>query len=449
MTMPILLQKKYVARMRTIDVGILLARQIKFDFNGTFSCNGKLVSGEHSICIEGGSLVLDGSCMVQEPVCFVPVDKKSLFTLHDVVIGVGFHWQRKENQSFKGELLFIVENDAVRAINRIDVEEYLVSVISSEMSATSSLEFLKAHTIVSRSWLYAQLLRKNSVSQGILGWEKDNEIVRWYAREDHTLFDLCADDHCQRYQGVTRALNPNVERAVKETEYMVLSYDGEVCDARFSKCCGGVTERFSACWEEKDYAYLKAFRDCEGDESLPDLTTEEGARAWIEGEPHSFCNEAEKELLAQVLNGYDRETNDFYRWRVEYSQCDLSELIKERSGIDFGTVEALVPVERGASGRIVRLRVVGSKDTRIVGKELEIRRWLSKTHLYSSAFVVDKATGESGECRFVLKGAGWGHGVGLCQIGAAVMGSKGFSFTMILEHYYPESVLMNVNSLLS
>ena len=425
--------------MRKVDIGILRAPQIKFDFIGAFCFefgNGKT---ENIVFIEDGKLSYEGGSY--DEILFTPCGDDSMFTLHDVVIGVNFHWQRKESQSFKGELRLIVEDGEVRAINRIDVEEYLVSVISSEMSATSSLEFLKAHTIVSRSWLYAQLLRKERIQQGVLGWENQEEIIRWYAREDHTLFDLCADDHCQRYQGVTRAHNPNVERAVKETSGIVLEYDGEVCDARFSKCCGGVTERFSACWENEDYAYLQAFRDAEGNEELPDLSTEEGARDWIEKTPASYCSTTDNHVLSQILNGYDRETNDFYRWRVEYSQKELSRLIAERSGIDFGTIEELLPVERGASGRIVKLKVVGSKTFKTVGKELEIRRWLSKSHLYSSAFVVDKSTSPDGEVRFVLKGAGWGHGVGLCQIGAAMMGEKGCSCEQILSFYYPGCVM--------
>jgi SpoIID/LytB domain protein len=425
--------------MRKVDIGILRAPQIKFDFIGAFCFefgNGKT---ENIVFIEDGKLSYEGG--FYDEILFTPCGDDSMFTLHDVVIGVNFHWQRKESQSFKGELRLIVEDGEVRAINRIDVEEYLVSVISSEMSATSSLEFLKAHTIVSRSWLYAQLLRKERIQQGVLGWENQEEIIRWYAREDHTLFDLCADDHCQRYQGVTRAHNPNVERAVKETSGIVLEYDGEVCDARFSKCCGGVTERFSACWENEDYAYLQAFRDAEGNEELPDLSTEEGARDWIEKTPASYCSTTDNHVLSQILNGYDRETNDFYRWRVEYSQKELSWLIAERSGIDFGTIEELLPIERGASGRIVKLKVVGSKTFKTVGKELEIRRWLSKSHLYSSAFVVDKSTSPDGEVRFVLKGAGWGHGVGLCQIGAAMMGEKGCSCEQILSFYYPGCVM--------
>ena len=427
--------------MRSVDIGVLRAPQIEFDLTGSYCSEVPIVSVGNSVSAVDGKLQYGG--LLYDRLSFVPQDGEALFTLHDVVIGVNFHWQRKEDQSFKGELLFMVEDGEVRAINRLPVEEYLVSVISSEMSATSSLEFLKAHTIISRSWLYAQLQRKECVQQGVLGWENDNEIVRWYAREDHTLFDLCADDHCQRYQGVTRALNPNVERAVRETCGIVLKYDGEVCDARFSKCCGGVTERFSACWEDKDYGYLKTFRDCEGEGDLPDLTTEAGAREWIESVPHSYCSTPGQNVLSQILNGYDRETDDFYRWNVTYPQDELSALVRKRSGIDFGEITDLQPVERAASGRLVRLRVVGSKRTMVVGKELEIRRWLSESHLYSSAFVVDKVTkGEKVE--FVLKGAGWGHGVGLCQIGAAVMGEKGCTCSQILGHYYPGALLEQI-----
>lgn len=428
--------------MGTVDVGVLRAPQIKFDLIGTFSSSLPLLEKGNVVSFANGALLLNGEqCDV--PLHIVPKCGDSRFMLHDVVIGVGFHWQRNEDQTFVGELLFIVEDGEVRAINRLPVEDYLVSVISSEMSATSSLEFLKAHTIISRSWLYAQLQRKEKQQLSVLGHENGNEIVRWYAREDHTLFDLCADDHCQRYQGVTRAVNPNVARAVRETCDIVLMYDGEVCDARFSKCCGGVTERFSACWEDVDYGYLQAFRDVEGIVPLPDLTNEEGAREWIESTPPSYCSTDDSKVLSQILNGYDRETNDFYRWRVEYSQEELSELVSRRSGVDFGTVEDLQPLERGASGRIIRLRIVGSRCTKIVGKELEIRRWLSESHLYSSAFVVDKiADGDS--ARFVLKGAGWGHGVGLCQIGAAMMGERGCSHEAILRHYYPGTYLEKV-----
>lgn len=428
--------------MRTVDVGILIAPQVEFELQGEFLCNGQPVTAKSRVFIEGNSLQYNGT--VSEELAFLPTADDCRFVLYDVLIGVNFHWQRRENQTFKGELRFIVENGQVRAINRLFIEDYLVSVISSEMSATSSLEFLKAHTVISRSWLYAQLHRKERVQAAVLGHETTDEVVRWYAREDHTLFDLCADDHCQRYQGLTRAINPNVQAAVKATENLVLKYDGEVCDARFSKCCGGVTERFSACWEDVDYEYLQAFRDTPHKEPLPPLETEEGARAWIESTPDAFCSSVAPEVLSQVLNNYDRETNDFYRWQVEYSQEELSRLVAERSGIDFGLIEELQPVERGASGRLVKLRIVGSRAVRVVGKELEIRRWLSPTHLYSSAFVVDKIERHSTIC-FLLKGAGWGHGVGLCQIGAAVMGERGCSYEDILRHYYPGALLAPVD----
>ena len=427
--------------MRTIDVGILLAPCIRFRLSGTFTCNGTAVEGENEVAFKDGKLLFNGSLFNE--LHFVPADDACRFLLYDVVIGLNFHWERKEDQQFKGVLRLIRENGAVRAVNRIAVEDYLVSVISSEMSATSSPELLKAHAVISRSWLYAQLNRKETVQNGTMGWKTDGETVRWYAREDHTLFDLCADDHCQRYQGLTRALNPNVEAAVEATRNLVLKNDGEVCDARFSKCCGGVTERFSACWENVDYPYLATFRDCEGGEPLPCLTTEEGAREWIENTPEAFCSQPSGEVLSQVLNNYDRETPDFYRWQVCYTQEELSRLVCERSGIDFGTVEELQPVERGASGRIVRLRIVGTLCTEIVGKQLEIRRWLSPSHLYSSAFVVDKNV-VGGKVQFVLKGAGWGHGVGLCQIGAAVMGAKGCGFKEILAHYYPGALLEEI-----
>lgn len=428
--------------MRTVDVGILIAPQVEFELQGEFRCNGQPVTAKSRVSIEGNSLRYNGT--VSEEFAFVPTADECRFVLYDVLIGVNFHWQRRENQTFKGELRFIVENGQVRAINRLFIEDYLVSVISSEMSATSSLELLKAHTVISRSWLYAQLHRKERVHTAVLGHETPDEVVRWYAREDHTLFDLCADDHCQRYQGLTRAINPNVQAAVKATENIVLKYDGEVCDARFSKCCGGATERFSACWEDVDYEYLQAFRDTPHKEPLPPLETEEGARAWIESVPDAFCSSVAPEVLSQVLNNYDRETNDFYRWQVEYSQEELSRLLVERSGIDFGVIEELQPVERGASGRLVKLRIVGSKAVRVVGKELEIRRWLSPTHLYSSAFVVDKIE-KQGATHFLLKGAGWGHGVGLCQIGAAVMGERGCSYEQILQHYYPGAILAPVD----
>ena len=433
--------------MRRIDVGILLSEKVAFTLEGKFAHGSTACEGTHTVSSIDGKISWNGT--LHERVLLEPCSEDAFFTLEDVVIGIDFHWQRKERQSFKGSLLLFVEDGRVRAVNRVAVEDYLVSVISSEMSATSSMQLLKAHAVISRSWLYAQLerARREKSTTAMCGHSSGDEIIRWYAREDHTLFDFCADDHCQRYQGITMATNSNVERAVRETCDMVLTYGGEVCDARFSKCCGGVTERFSACWEENDADYLTALRDAEAGTALPPLDTEEGARAWIESVPHSFCSSPEERVITQVLNCYDRETADFYRWTVEYSQDALSALVREKSGIDFGQIEELQPLERGASGRIVRLRIIGTKRSIVVGKELEIRRWLSPSHLYSSAFVTDRQTAADGTATFVLKGAGWGHGVGLCQIGAAVMSDKGYSYTDILSHYYPGTELKDINTL--
>lgn len=410
-------------------------------------CNGRdTFSGDCSVSVCGDSLMWQGAPCNR--VHLIPADEECRFTLRDVVIGLDFHWERRQDQIFEGELLLFVEDGRVRAVNSLPVEKYLKSVISSEMSASSSAEFLKAHTVISRSWLYAQLLRVGESSPSVLGWSDDNEIIRWYARENHTLFDLCADDHCQRYQGIPAVCNREVEAAVAATANIVLAHDGRVCDARFSKCCGGMTERFSACWEDVDMDYLQAFRDCEGKDGFVDLTDETNARRWILDAPPAFCNTADKDILAQVLNGYDRETNDFYRWTVRYTQSELSGLVAAKSGIDFGVITALEPVERAASGRIVRLRITGSKRTLVVGKELEIRRLLSPTHLYSSAFIVDmEQPAPDGEPLFVMRGAGWGHGVGLCQIGAAMMGERGFSYKEILAHYYPGATLENIENL--
>ena len=433
--------------MRKPDIGILHSESVRFFFEGTFYCLGEAYdSAEYFVEVVGGTLRFNGKNY--DRLHFYPSSNKSLFTLYDVVIGVNFHWERKQRQTFEGELILFVEEDKICVVNRLDVEAYLKSVISSEMSASSSLEFLKAHTVISRSWLYAQLLPNRNNNCSTLGYETADEIVRWYARENHTSFDLCADDHCQRYQGISHKENEKVNKAVVETAHIVMVCDGEVCDARFSKCCGGMTERFSACWEWEDKSYLQAFRDVGDKAGFVDLTNEKNARTWIETMPESFCNTYDREILEQVLNGYDLETNDFYRWSVLYRQSELSQLVSERSGIDFGVIEALEPVERAASGRLVRLRVVGSKRSVVVGKELEIRRWLSSSHLYSSAFIVDTYNDEqSGELCFLLKGAGWGHGVGLCQIGAAMMGAKGFSYKDILLHYYPGVELKDINEI--
>lgn len=390
------------------------------------------INGDVSAQYADGGILFNGvrySVLRLTPVS----ESECFFTLCDVTIGVEFHWQRKEAQSFKGGIEFYAADGAVTVINNINAEEYLKSVISSEMNAHASLELLKAHAVISRSWLIAQISKKGTdAKNGGKGMRADgNEIVKWYDRDDHDLFDVCADDHCQRYQGITKAYIPTVKRAVEETRGEVLVSDGEICDARFSKCCGGATEEFGYCWEDKDVEYLKGVRDSADEAPLPDLTTECEAEKWIAAEPEAFCNTSDGEILRQILNDFDMETNDFYRWQVRYSQQELSDIVRERSGIDFGTIESLTPLERGVSGRISRLRIDGSKRSMIIGKELEIRKTLSRSHLYSSAFTVKRENGD-----FVIYGAGWGHGVGLCQIGAAVMGSKGYGYREILAHYY-------------
>ena len=333
-----------------------------------------------------------------------------------------------------------MEDGALTAVNELSVEDYLVSVISSEMKATAGLEYLKASAIISRSWLLAQIQRRQS-EQAEVAHEQvltDDERIDWTDRAAHSLYDVCADDHCQRYQGVTRADNPNVRKAVEETRGRVLVADGQVCDARFAKCCGGVSEVFSTCWEDHDYSYLQAVRDDGDDTSLPDLSDEATAREWILSNAPAYCNTTDREVLSQVLNDYDLETQDFYRWKVEYAQEELSALVKKKTGVDFGDILDLQPVERGKSGRLLKLRIVGSRRTMVIGKELAIRSALSTSHLYSSAFVVEKSDSDAQgrPQRFCLKGAGWGHGVGLCQIGAAVMGAEGHSCDDILLYYY-------------
>ena len=311
------------------------------------------------------------------------------------------------------------------------------------MNANSSLELLKAHAVISRSWLFAQMEKRKALKgkdEGFFSFIKTKEeYIRWYDREDHTIFDVCADDHCQRYQGITKATNATVAEAVHATRGHLLMHGKKICDARFSKCCGGATEEFEYCWEDKHYPYLTSIRDAEEEENLsfPDLTKEEEAERWIRKAPKSFCDTHDKKILSQILNNYDQETTDFYRWKVRYTQAELAELIRTNTKSDYGDIIDLIPVQRGPSGRICKLKIVGTLKTFTIGKEMEIRRVLSDSHLFSSAFVVDKGEVKEGiPQNFILSGAGWGHGVGLCQIGAAVMGEKGYSYEEILLHYY-------------
>lgn len=432
-----------------INVGIVTGKEISFTLNGKYlTQEGEVVTGQLKASTTGNRKISLGTKKI-ESIELTPEDNNCSFTLHNVTIGISYHWERQEEQTFTGKLKLITDGENVIAINILPVEDYLVSVISSEMSATSSLEFLKSHAVISRSWLLAQIEnrdRKNihkSLQQNFT--TDENCIIRWYDREDHKLFDVCADDHCQRYQGITKASNPSVAKAVKETEGMVLMYGDEICDARFSKCCGGVSETFDTCWEDKDYPYLQPVIDDSENKDIPDLSIEENAEKWIRTTPAAFCNTHDEKVLKQILNNYDQETTDFYRWKVKYSQKEISELIHRKTGIEFGDIKDLIPMQRGKSGRISRLKIVGTLRTVTIGKELEIRRALSESHLFSSAFVVDKTevTG-SVPSEFTITGAGWGHGVGLCQIGAAMMGEKGYSYDKILLHYYRNAEIKKV-----
>ncbi|MCD8183381.1 MAG: SpoIID/LytB domain-containing protein [Bacteroides sp.] len=482
-----------------VQVGILFEPQIEFvlldqyRMSGTH-CDGVIthsmvVSGKQVATYDQGKILWNGRRYGE--LIFEPLSEDiTAFELLDVTIGINFHWERKEDQRFQGALKIIVEDDKLTGINVVNVEDYLTSVISSEMSATASLELLKAHAVISRSWLLANLsanLKGLPVESGELKVESsmqhdssaphsaansqlstlNSQLIKWYERDSHTRFDVCADDHCQRYQGVTRASTEIVKQAIAATRGQVLMSDGKICDARFSKCCGGAFEEFQYCWEDVKHPYLAKQRDwgelkvensklkvknsMQDDGAanfqlstfnfqlppLPDLTQEAEANHWIRTSPPAFCNTTDKKVLSQVLNNYDQETTDFYRWKVEYTQDELAALILKRSGIDYGQIVDLVPITRGTSGRLWKLKIVGTQRTLTIGKELEIRRTLSPSHLYSSAFVVDKGdvSPQGIPGRFILTGAGWGHGVGLCQIGAAVMGEQGYKYDAILLHY--------------
>lgn len=423
-----------------VSVGIVTANEIVFSLHQPYNANGTTVSGKQSVSYENGAIIWNGKRYKE--LVFQPQEAGASFSLEDVTIGVNFHWERKETQTFLGILRFAIEGTAMWAINELPVERYLESVISSEMSATSSLRLLEAHAVISRSWLLAQIENRRSAKTEqtslyscITGKDK---MIKWYDRQDHTLFDVCADDHCQRYQGITKETSPHVAVAIQHTRGQVLMSEGKICDARFSKCCGGAMEEFQYCWEDSPKPYLKAIGDTP-EKTIPDLTVEANAEEWIRTSPDSFCNTTDKNILSQVLNDYDQETTDFYRWRVDYTQEEISQLINSKLNIDFGQIMDLIPIERGKSARLCQLKIVGTKQTLTIGKELEIRRALSLSHLYSSAFVVDKenVNAEGVPALFHIIGCGWGHGVGLCQIGAAVMGEKGYNYDQILAHYYP------------
>ena len=425
-----------------VTVGIVSAQKIHFSLNKPYLAKGEKVLGEQVVEFSEGGVLWNGNQYSQ--LTFHPQSADASFSLSDVTIGVNFHWERKETQTFLGTLRFVVESDKIVAINELPVEKYLESVISSEMSATSSLELLKAHAVISRSWLLAQMKKRREVAESGNNFfsftKKEDTLIRWYDREDHTLFDVCADDHCQRYQGITKETSPHVAEAIRQTKGQILMDGEEICDARFSKCCGGITEEFQYCWEDTPKTYLTAVRDIAlgVEHTLPNLTNEEEAEKWIRFNPPAFCNTQDKKILSEVLNDYDQETVNFYRWKETLSQEKLQQLIADKLKMDLGAILDMKAVERGKSGRISKLQIIGTEKTFTIGKELEIRRTLSDSHLLSSAFVVDKYDKDEHGVpqRFELIGAGWGHGVGLCQIGAAVMGEQGYHYDAILLHYY-------------
>ena len=426
-----------------VTVGIVSGQKIHFSLNKPYLAKGETVMGEQVVEFSEGGVLWNGN--QYSKLTFHPQSADASFSLSDVTIGVNFHWERKETQTFLGTLRFVVEADKICAINELPVEKYLESVISSEMSATSSLELLKAHAVISRSWLLAQMKKRREVAASGNNFfsfvKKDDMLIRWYDREDHTIFDVCADDHCQRYQGITKETSPHVAEAIRQTLGQVLLDGEDICDARFSKCCGGETEEFQYCWEDTPKSYLTAVRDLVlgvKNEEYSSLQDEATAERWIRSNPPAFCNTTDKKILSQVLNDYDQETADFYRWKVTYSQEKIQQLFEEKLKMNFGSILDMKAVERGKRGRISKLQIIGTEKTFTIGKELEIRRALSDTHLYSSAFVVDKYDKDEQGVpqRFEIIGAGWGHGVGLCQIGAAVMGEQGYAYNDILLHYY-------------
>ena len=440
-----------------ISVGILNAEKIEFVLYGDYKLerSDEIFQGKFTAFLENDEIKVSSgekTITLKPNEGFYPSNEKSdSFMIRDVLIGIAFHWQQKQNQQFRGAIKFVKENGKLTAVNYLLVEDYLVSVISSEMSANSSIELLKAHAIISRSWLFAQIERKKEVSskkeKPVSSHITEDELIRWYDREDHILYDVCADDHCQRYQGITKLYAHNAQKAVEETRGMVITYDDKICDARFSKSCGGISESFENVWEPVEHPYLKTIIDYKfpPDGFELDLTVEENAVKWIKGNPPAFCNTDDERVLSQFLVDYDQSTRDFYRWTLEYTQEEISSLIKRKSGIDFGDILDFEPVERGYSGRLIKLKIIGSKKTLTVGKELEIRKILSEAHLYSSAIVIEKSEIKDGvPQRFKIYGAGWGHGVGLCQIGAAVMSDLGYKFDEILMHYFKDTLIQKL-----
>ncbi|MBQ8737153.1 MAG: SpoIID/LytB domain-containing protein [Bacteroidaceae bacterium] len=439
-----------------VNVGIQNGNSINITFHSSFIC-GKEIVGNQEFSLKDNAILWNEELYKQ--LTFIPSNPEANFSLEEVTIGKKFHWQRNERQTFRGQLRLIVHDQQIYAINSLPIEDYLESVVSSEMSAEAPLEFLKAHSIISRSWVISMIEKrkkkytKSDTAQECSHNHDTGTYIKWYDHEEHSLFDVCADDHCQRYQGITRITNEKAKTAVRATQGLILSYNGNICDTRFSKCCGGITEEYASCWENTNVPYLKSFYDSQNNKSsLPDLSDEEQARAWILSTPNSYCNTKDNRIIAQIMNNYDIEDIDFYRWKVNLSQKEITKLINEKSKLNIGSIKELNPIERGKSGRIIRLQIVGTLRTVIIGKELEIRRLLSHSHLRSSAFCVETIYSDTDKnlpSHFILHGAGWGHGVGLCQIGAAVMATKGMDYKEILHHYYPGTSIQHLSEIIN
>jgi SpoIID/LytB domain protein len=440
-----------------LNVGILTNKKIDIELYGDFRVAGNKTefSGAYTFESQKNHLICKNkneSFEFGNEVIFEPGDPVSeSFVIKDVIIGSDFHWERKEKQRFIYSLKIILDKENLIAINIIPLESYLVSVISSEMSAKSSLELLKAHAVVSRSWVLAQIEKslktKNKKNEIVTSAKQDDEIIRWYDKEDHIHFDVCADDHCQRYQGVTKINSESARKAIKQTKGILLINENKICDTRYSKCCGGITEAFENVWEPIKNKYLVSVSDYkfEPENYIIDFSNEQNARKWIMNKPLAYCNTNNQKILSNILVDFDKETKDFFRWKVVYTQYEISEIISKKSGEDFGEILDLIPLQRGLSARLIKLKISGSNKSLIIGKELEIRRILSPTHLYSSAIIIEKSDIQNNvPQKFTIHGAGWGHGVGMCQIGAAVMAEQGFMFDEILLHYFKNTNLKKV-----
>ena len=422
-------------------------RQSTITIKGIFYLSGRPVPEVINIRSLPGKVALSdaaGKALASGKTIRLAADRNSTFSL-DVKIGIGFHWQRIVRQTFPGHIILRANPDSsFHLINEISLEDYLACVISSEMSAQAPPEFLKAQAITARSWLVAMLDRKKrKTAAPQINQTDDNEIIRWHDTNDHSFFDVCADDHCQRYQGLSPINSPEVNKAMRATRGLYLVHNNEICDARYYKACGGRTENFAAAWEDKSFSYLQSVSDHSADYAA--ISSEDDAAQWLRGKPAAYCNTADRALLGEILPSFDQETMNFFRWQVSYSREELEEILLQKSGIDFGTLQNLTVLQRGPSGRISKLQIKGAKRTVTVGKELEIRSWLSPTHLLSSAFVVSAKQSQNGTMEsFTLDGGGWGHGVGLCQIGAAVMAKKGFRAEDILAHYFSGATLQKL-----